>query len=126
MGRASQNRTAPQDRRDADRRDSREGARNRGAEVRRGRSGAAAALVEERVWHESQRLERLPVEDTLFEELKDEPHAVLATFRLSDLVEFKRWIKGFGEQAEVLKPTSLRREMREELLAASRRHGGAG
>jgi len=39
------------------------------------------------------------------------------------VVEFKRWIKGFGDQAEVIKPTWLRDELREELLAAAKRHG---
>ena len=86
-------------------------------------TGAATALVEERVWHDSQKLELLPAEDTLFEELKEEPRALLATFRLSELVEFKRWLLGFGEHAEVLRPASLRNEMREELLAAARRYG---
>ena len=100
-------------------------------------TGPAAALVEERIWHESQKLEWLPTESTLFEgvaeEVKetegssdeqrpqpDEPQVLRATFRLSDTVEFKKWIKGFGEHAEVLRPESLRRELREELLAAGR------
>jgi predicted DNA-binding transcriptional regulator YafY len=52
----------------------------------------------------------------------DEPDTLLATFRLSDFVELKRWLKGFGEHAEALKPESLRRQMRDELLAAARRY----
>ncbi len=78
-------------------------------------------LVEERLWHETQKLEWLPSETTLFEEVPDEPDTLLATFRLSEFVELTRWLKGFGEHAEVLKPESLRREMHDELLAAARR-----
>ena len=85
-------------------------------------TGPATALVEERVWHDSQRLEWLPAEHTLFQDSDDEPEALIATFRLSNLVELKRWLKGFGEHAEVLRPSSLRREMADELLAAARKH----
>ncbi len=86
--------------------------------------GAAAALVEERVWHESQRLSREAPESLLFECRQQEADSITAVFRLSDLVEFKRWIRGFGDTAEVLRPESLRREMREDLLAAARQYGG--
>lgn len=86
-------------------------------------SGVAAALVEERVWHESQQLSWQPAEDTLFSHPGDESDSLIATFRLSGVVEFKRWIKGFGDQAEVLKPAWLRLELRDELLAAANRHG---
>ncbi len=85
-------------------------------------TGPAAALVEERVWHESQRLEWLPGEETLFEPQPDEPGDLKATFRLTNLVEFKRWLKGYGDMAEVVKPDWLRSEMREELLAAARQY----
>lgn len=85
-------------------------------------TGPAAALVEERVWHESQRTEWLQAERTLFEELEGDRGALRATFRLSDLVEFKRWIKSFGPDAEVLKPEQLRCELHEELLAAAARY----
>lgn len=82
-------------------------------------TGPATALIEERVWHESQQLTWEPSNDVLFEELAEEAGAVLATFRLSNLVEFKRWLKGFGAHAEVLRPAALRDEMRAELLAAA-------
>lgn len=85
-------------------------------------TGPVAALVEERIWHESQQLSWLPAEETLFEEAPDEPETLLATFRLADTVELKRWVKGFGDRAEVLKPDWLRSEMQEELLAAAKRH----
>ena len=87
-------------------------------------SGPVAGLVEERLWHESQRLQWLPADDTLFEQAPDEPEALIATFRLANMVEFKQWIIGFGDQAEVLRPDWLRDEMRAELLAAARRYGG--
>jgi predicted DNA-binding transcriptional regulator YafY len=82
-------------------------------------TGPAAGLVEERVWHASQRIEWLAAEHTLFEELDGTRPALRATFKLADLVEFKRWIKGFGTDAEVLRPDTLRRELRAELLAVA-------
>jgi predicted DNA-binding transcriptional regulator YafY len=85
-------------------------------------SGSAAALVSEREWHESQQLAWLDAEATLFDEVPDEPEAVLATFQLGNTVEFKKWIKGFGAEAEVVRPDWLRQELRDELLAAARRY----
>ncbi len=85
-------------------------------------SGGAAAVVEERVWHESQQLSWQPTDETLFEPSHDASDTLEATFQLSGVVEFKRWIKGFGDQAEVTKPTWLRNELREELLAAAKIH----
>jgi predicted DNA-binding transcriptional regulator YafY len=85
-------------------------------------SGSAAALVSEREWHESQQLAWLDAEATLFDEVPDEPEAVLATFQLGNTVEFKKWIKGFGAEAEVVRPDWLREELRNELLAAARRY----
>lgn len=85
-------------------------------------AGAVAGLVEERVWHESQQVERLAAEPTLFEEPGAQRPAVRATFRLADVVEFKRWVRSLGADAEVLKPAWLRRELHAELLAAARRH----
>jgi predicted DNA-binding transcriptional regulator YafY len=91
--------------------------------------GPAAALVEERLWHESQQLEWLPAERTLFEPEPggpapglDPPPSLRATFRLANTVEFKRWLKGFGAMAEILKPAWLREEMRAELEAAVERY----
>ncbi|HOJ75591.1 MAG TPA: WYL domain-containing protein [Phycisphaerae bacterium] len=85
-------------------------------------TGKAAQLVSERIWHESQELRWLPAEPTLFEAVKNEPDALLATFRLAETGVFKGWIKGFGEHAVVLEPQQLRREIHEELLAAARRY----
>ena len=86
-------------------------------------SGPAAAIVEERLWHESQRCEWLAPDQTLFDSAEAERGTLKATFRLATLVEFKRWISGFGAQAEVLKPDWLRSELREELRAAAAQYG---
>jgi len=83
-------------------------------------TGKATQLVSERIWHDSQQLQWIPGEATLFEAVKNEPDALLATFRLAETGVFKGWIKGFGQHAEVLEPTSLRNEIRDELLAAAR------
>lgn len=85
--------------------------------------GAAAALVAERVWHESQKLIWEEADETLFATDADQPESLVATFRLANLVEFKRWIRGFGDQAEVLRPESVRRDMMADLLAAARQYG---
>lgn len=82
-------------------------------------TGIAASVVEERIWHDSQKLEWLPSEGTLSEQEPPETESLLATFKLAEVIEFKRWLKGFGDQAVVLKPDWLRNEMREELLAAA-------
>jgi len=86
-------------------------------------TGSAAALVSERAWHESQRLAWLDANATLFDEIPDEPEAVLATFQLAEMVEFKRWIKGFGAEAQVVRPEWLREEVRSELMAAAANYG---
>lgn len=86
-------------------------------------AGVAAALVQERDWHESQEIRWQSVESPLFEEIAEEPQALVARFRLAGVVEFKRWLKGFGHHAVVLRPDRLREEMREELLAAAKQYG---
>lgn len=82
-------------------------------------TGRAASLVEERLWHESQQLQWLAGEATLFDPGAGDRETLQAAFHLSELVEFKRWLKGFGADAEVLRPASLRDEMRRDLLAAA-------
>lgn len=84
-------------------------------------TGIAAHLVEERIWHESQQITHLAPEAALFDQPDDA--GVEVTFRLANVVEFKRWIMGFGDQAEVLRPQWLRRQIRDELLSAARRYG---
>ncbi len=84
-------------------------------------AGIAADLVEERTWHDSQKTHHQPPEDTLFEADRQTSDCVVAKFGLckATLVEFKRWIKGFGDLAEVLDPDWLRAELHEELKAAA-------
>ena len=89
-------------------------------------TGPVAGLVEERVWHASQQVQWLTGEETLFEPAGTEQEALLATFRLANTVEFKRWLKGFGDQAEVIRPEWLRRELHDELSAAARVYGSPG
>lgn len=90
-------------------------------------TGTGAALVGERKWHESQRLyEPDEVSATLFEIQSPETDTLIATFRLSDVTEFKRWILGFGCAAEILRPDWLRSEMATELAAAARRYAPPG
>lgn len=63
----------------------------------------AARYVAETPWHASQKLE-------------DGPDGRLrATFRLSSTVEVKSWVLGFGANAVVLEPESLRSEIAAEL-----------
>jgi predicted DNA-binding transcriptional regulator YafY len=85
--------------------------------------GVGAALVEERVWHESQRLIRSEGDASLFDPDPVGSDTLVARFVLADLSEFKVWIRGFGEMAEVLSPAWLRAEMRAEMAAAARRYG---
>ncbi len=88
--------------------------------------GRGAALVEEKLWHESQRLELPDEDETLFEQLTEDESgpggaagAVLATYRLSNVVEFKRWIRSFGDLAEIVRPDWLRAEVADELRSAA-------
>jgi len=75
--------------------------------------GPVAVLVTERQWHRSQRIQ------------SRREGSLLVRYRLGETSEFKRWIKGLGPGAAVLKPDWLRREIRAELLEAVRQHGGA-
>lgn len=84
--------------------------------------GLAAAVVEERIWHDSQKLAWLPSEGTLFDHEPHEIETLAITFKLAEVTEFKRWLKGFGDQAVVIKPEWLRNEMRDELLASAARY----
>ena len=89
-------------------------------------TGPVAGLVEERVWHASQQVQWLTGEETLFEPSGSGQEALLATFRLANTVEFKRWLKGFGDRAEVDRPEWLRRELHDELTVAARMYSPPG
>jgi len=64
-----------------------------------------APIMYETVWHPSQKLE--PQEDD----------SVIVTMRLTDTVELRAWILGWGEKVEVLEPEELRQEMIETARA---------
>jgi predicted DNA-binding transcriptional regulator YafY len=63
----------------------------------------AARFVEETLWHTSQVVDHRP------------DGRVRVTFRLSSTVEVKSFVLGFGENAVVIKPESLRSEVAAEL-----------
>jgi predicted DNA-binding transcriptional regulator YafY len=71
-------------------------------------SGSVARFIRDRLWHPSQMFHSLP--DGRLE----------MTLRVSDTLEVRRWILGYGTDAEVLKPVSLREALRQqgEALAA--------
>lgn len=64
---------------------------------------AAARYVQESTWHESQKFE--PAADG----------TVIATFRLPDTQEIKRWIMSFGPNATALEPATLVQEIANDL-----------
>jgi len=66
----------------------------------------AATNVRESCWHPSQRI------------VSDDGQKVIVTFELSNTVEFKRWVLGFGRHARVIRPKPLAEEIRQELHAA--------
>lgn len=86
--------------------------------------GVAAAVVEERIWHDSQKLEWLPATANLFDHEPEKCDSLVATFKLAEVIEFKKWLKGFGDQAVILRPDWLRKEIHDELLAAAARYEG--
>jgi len=73
-----------------------------------------ARYVEESEWHSSQKL------------AKQRDGSLLATFRLADFEEIKRWIMSFGAYAEVLAPSSLRQEIFEELESLLKTYTAGG
>ena len=69
-------------------------------------TGWAATNVREHLWHASQKI------------VKDDGDAVMAEFELSNTVEFKRWLLGFGRHVVVLKPRKLAADIAQELAVA--------
>ena len=68
-----------------------------------------ARYIRERVWHPSQKLRDLP------------DGRVEMTLHVADTLEVRRWILGFGSEAEVLAPASLREALRLEGEALARK-----
>lgn len=76
-------------------------------------ASSAAAYVRERIWHPSQ-------------SIVDHPDGSLVlTLRVNHLLELKRWILSWGEQAQVLAPPALAEEVRNtaQSMAASYAEG---
>ncbi|WP_221032520.1 helix-turn-helix transcriptional regulator [Actomonas aquatica] len=73
-------------------------------------AATVAHRIEERDWHESQRLERR------------RDGSVDLHLRLSSLVEIERWVLGWGDQAEVLAPTELRNQLAQTTAAMAARY----
>jgi predicted DNA-binding transcriptional regulator YafY len=67
--------------------------------------------IKERLWHSSQRVRDLP------------DGRVEMTLRVADTLEVRRWVLGYGVDAEILEPEALRAAMREQALALASRLG---
>jgi predicted DNA-binding transcriptional regulator YafY len=67
-----------------------------------------ARYIRERVWHASQKLRDLP------------DGRVEMTLSVADTLEVRRWILGFGVEAEVVAPEGLREALRVEAEALAK------
>ncbi len=66
-------------------------------------SPAQAPYIKERTWHPSQKIE-------------DQPDgSIILTLEVGDLWEIKRWLIGFGAEAEALAPEALRSDIADEI-----------
>ncbi len=70
-------------------------------------ASGVARYIRERLWHPSQRFHDLP--DGRLE----------MSLQVADTAEVRRWILGWGAQAEVLEPVAMREALREEALAVA-------
>jgi predicted DNA-binding transcriptional regulator YafY len=68
-----------------------------------------ARYIKDRLWHPTQRLRDL------------DGGRVEVTLEVADTVEVRRWILGFGSEAEVLEPAALREALRVDAEALARR-----
>ncbi len=75
---------------------------------------AAAPYIRERLWHPTQKLRDLP--DGRLE----------LTLQVADTQEVRRWILGWGAQAEVLQPIAMREALGQEALAMVEKLGRRG
>jgi predicted DNA-binding transcriptional regulator YafY len=69
-----------------------------------------AGYIKEKKWHSSQKIE---------------PHkngSITVTFTIAGTNEIKYWIMSYGHRAEVLEPTALRDEIKDDLLLALKRY----
>jgi predicted DNA-binding transcriptional regulator YafY len=79
-------------------------------------SPAQAPYIRERTWHPGQRIDTQP------------DGSIILTINVGDIGEVKRWLIGFGAEAEVLKPEGLSAEIAAEFrkVASSRKQQGDG
>jgi predicted DNA-binding transcriptional regulator YafY len=68
-------------------------------------SRAVARYVRDRLWHPSQKLRDLP--DGRLE----------VTLRVADTLELRRWVLGYGPEAEVTEPVAMREALAREVAA---------
>ena len=64
---------------------------------------SVAHIIKERIWHSSQKLKINP------------DRSITLSFRARGLPEIKKWVLGFGELAQVLKPLKLRQEIKSSI-----------
>ena len=77
-------------------------------------SPGIARLMEETIWHPSQKLE------------KQVDESVIMTLTVFQTPELVTWILGWGEKVEVLEPAALRKQVRKTARAMMRVYGGIG
>ena len=61
-----------------------------------------ARFIQERTWHPSQKIETCG------------DGGIILTLQVADLGEVKRWLIGFGAEAEVVEPKRLKEEIQAE------------
>jgi predicted DNA-binding transcriptional regulator YafY len=76
-------------------------------------SAEIAGYIKEKIWHNSQQVRRQSDGSIIFE----------AEVAVTE--EIKHWIKGWGSQALVIEPESLRDEIRSESVKMLERYGSA-
>ncbi|MDH7500208.1 MAG: WYL domain-containing protein, partial [candidate division NC10 bacterium] len=77
-------------------------------------SAHQAPWIAERLWHPSQKMQ-YQLDGSL-----------LMSLEVTDSLELKRWILGFGQEAEVLEPRELREAIRQEAEGLMEKYAGAG
>ena len=70
---------------------------------------ALARYIRDRLWHPTQKFRDL------------DGGGIEMTLRVADTLEVRRWILGFGSEAEVLEPAALREALRRDAAALAQR-----